>query len=234
MLASTIIKAALRKIGALSRGFEPSSDDMAEALQELNSMIRGWANEELLIPYYTRENFTLTAGQISFTIGAAATLATTRPIDIASAYIRDADSKDTPLERMSLDEANRVLDKTTQAKPSRFHYAYGDPNGTIYLDCAIDYAYVLYIFSRKPLTVFTAITEATTFPAEYDDLVTHNLAVRLAPEVIGSDAPRTVIELAKQLRRDAKSAVEGREIPVLRVDDALLRNGGQNYNIDTE
>lgn len=234
MLASVIIKSALRKIGALSRGFEPASEDMEDALEELNAMLAGWANEELLIPHYTRENFTLTQGQIAFTIGAAATLATVRPVSIHNAFLRDANSIDWQLTPFTLREANGISDKTAQGRPERYNYDYGDPNGTIRFDYACDQAYGLYIDSLKPVTQFTSISADDSFPEEYTDLVRYNLGVRLAPEVIGEDAPRMVIELAKQLRKDAKAVNEGRRLPVLELDSALLNRGGHNYNINAE
>lgn len=64
-----IIKPALKHIGALSAGENPSNDDAQDALQLLNDMLNSWSNESMML--YAKQEVIqeLVGGQYIYTIG---------------------------------------------------------------------------------------------------------------------------------------------------------------------
>jgi hypothetical protein len=64
-----IISRALKDIGALEAGETPAPADAQDAFDMLNDMCDQWSNEQMMVFYKTEIIFTLTAGQIQYTIG---------------------------------------------------------------------------------------------------------------------------------------------------------------------
>lgn len=157
----------------------PTATEISEAFTTLNNMLKLWSAERLLIPIITEETFTLTVGEPIYTIGTGGTV---RPMKIESAYIRDANSEDYPVDvDMSLDEYNRITTKSTQARPTRLYYAPEYPSGKVHFNVTPDAAYTLKLFSWKPLTQFTDLDTTLNMPGEYVEALQLTLAIRLAP-----------------------------------------------------
>lgn len=230
MLASVIIKSALRKIGALRRGFSPSSEEMSEALEELNAMLAGWATKRLLIPYRTNESTSLSAGATTYTWGSGGNITSAIPLELLSAYITIG-TTDYELHQFTLEEWQRIPVKSTEGIPGRFNYEYNDTLGRVRFDRTVQEAFTLVTSALKAFTPFSTISSDDAFPPHHVDVVRWNLAVRLAPERIGTDAPASVIRLAKETMDDLKGSNSAERIPVLRVDAALRRH--RPFNINT-
>lgn len=64
-----IISRALKDIGALEAGETPAPADAQDAFDMLNDMLDQWSNEQMMVFYKTEIIFTLTGGQIQYTIG---------------------------------------------------------------------------------------------------------------------------------------------------------------------
>ena len=64
-----IISRALKDIGALEAGETPAPADAQDAFDMLNDMCDQWSNEQMMVFYKTEIIFTLTPGQIQYTIG---------------------------------------------------------------------------------------------------------------------------------------------------------------------
>ncbi len=162
----------------------PTSDQDSFALLALNALLALWSAKGLMIPFLTDDNHTLSAGTASYTIGSSGTINTARPIKIVEAYIQDSASVDYPVEtNMTLDEYNRIADKSAQSRPTRLYYDPEYPLGKIYLDPNPDAAYELYISSLKQLPSFASISATMVLPAEYEKALSLSLAVDLAPEL---------------------------------------------------
>ncbi len=155
----------------------------AAALLDLNNMIALWSAAGLMVPYLTKENFSLVQGTASYTIGSGGDFDTVRPMKIEDAMIRDSSSVDSPVDvRLTLKEYNLVRDKTVQDRPDRLYY---DPQyslGVIYMDPVPDAAHTLFLYSRKPLTAFSLISSTMDLPGEYAKALEFNLALDLAPK----------------------------------------------------
>jgi len=223
--AGDLITAAFLKIGVDS----PTAAHTASALISLNNMVSSWGGE-LMAPSLTRENFTLTAGTASYTIGAAGVFATVRPIRIESAFLRDTDGYDWPLDIVSVKDINAVTYKTTEAKPGRMYFAPEETLAKIVFECEPDIAYVLYIDSWKNFTEFALTTTTVTLPNEYKEAIVYNLAVSLA-----EDWDRVVSSTVQQRAQDTKYLISAanaatRPVPTAKFDLMI----GRTYNITTD
>ena len=227
LTALQTVNAALRKNGIGS----PQPAQRNNALQDLNSMISSWSTEGLLIPNLTWENFNLVAGTGSYTIGSSGTFDTVRPVRIVSAYLRDSNGLDIPIEvDMAVQEYNKIYLKTTQARPEKLHYKPAYPLGTIYFDNVPDLAYTLYIQTEKPLTELAALTTTVSLSDEYKMALIFNLAVLIAPD-FDNQLSQEVFALAAQ----SKSTLINNNLRIkpVEVDSALRWNRAFSGNINT-
>ena len=198
--AQDIIKDAMGLIGAIGIGETPTDAELQEGLTKLNNMLGTLSNNRAVIYARTEESFTLTQGERAYEIGTN----TTRPISIESAYIRDSDSRDTPLKIITEDKYNGIPDKSMEGLPYCLLYDSQHPSGHIYLYFVPDSAYTLVLDSWKPFTAFASLTTIVAFPPGYEEMFTYNLTKRLAPRY-GLTVTPEVREIARDTLRALRS-----------------------------
>lgn len=230
MNARDIITAALRKIRVKRAGFDPSAEEMADGLEELNNMIDSWSADDLLVPYRTRESFTLTQGQQPHTIGSGGDLDTTQPTDIHEAILVSSTTR-YPLHIGNLDDLGSVADLTTQGRPHWIYFERGLTTGNIWFEYAPDEAYTLILHTLKRLTTFATLDTDESFPDEYRQALVYNLAVNLAPDA-GKEPSRVVVVRAEQTLKTIERNVSADRVPLLEYDAAIARTRPR-YDIDT-
>jgi hypothetical protein len=183
--AQTIIKAALRSIGAIASGETPTTDELNDGLESMKMMFRHWSSQNIRLYFTTMESFALT-GAASYTIGSGGTFNTVRPTSIRGASVEDTNGSELVL---------NIIDE------KRFRDGYDDylfyspeyPLGKIYTSESTG---TLNLYSLKPLTDPTLITSTIAFPPEYDEAIKYGLALRLAPEY-GKEPSPLVAALAQ-------------------------------------
>jgi hypothetical protein len=174
-----VIKPALRKIGNPS----PGNTQKENALSDFNDMLSSLSVDDIVIPYFTRENFPLVVGQASYTIGSGGDFDTVRPTLIKGAYIRDVSGDDHPVEvNMTLEQYNAITTKSSQLRPTRLLYLTEYLLGKIIFDYAVAEIETLYLDTLKPLTRLAALDTTITIPQEYNEFLIYNLAIRLVPD----------------------------------------------------
>lgn len=200
--ADTLVSSALREITSLAPGEAIPGAESEFALSVLNSMLAGWGAAGLMTPARTLENFSISAGVSSRTIGSGAQLNTTRPDFIHDAYLRDSGGNDFPVETdMTAAEYNAMPLKSASGRPWRLFYDPQYPSGVIYFNRQTDAAYTLYLDTTKPFAQFSSLSATVQLPGEYEDGITYLLIERLAPKYgfpISADT-RTLIERARKL-----------------------------------
>lgn len=198
--ASAIIRRALRLIGAIAAGETPSANEQADALEALNAMLDSWRTSSLSVYALRDETLTLT-GAASYTIGTGGALNTTRPVRIASAYERIG-TTDYPVRIASAAAWYELAAKSTTSDVAEWlYYESSYPLGTLYL-WPKPTTGVLHLVTWVPLTSYAAANDVA-LPPGYQDAITYNLAVRMAPEYGRPVTP----ELAA-IARDALSRLE--------------------------
>jgi len=167
-----------------------------EALEALNGMLNLWNAERLMVYAVTKESLTLVVGTGTYTIGSGGTFDTVRPQKLLSAYIRDTNSLDYPVDvSMTENEYNSISDKTETGRPEHLYYSPEYPLGKIYFDLIPEVGETFVLDSWKQITEFASLEATITLPKEYEKALRFNLALDLAPEY-GVELDKTVIQQA--------------------------------------
>ena len=179
--ANDIIKRALRTIGVLATGENPSADMANDALDSLNDVLAGLSNENLTIYAETQDSLTLT-GATDYTYGLTGNINTARPTSIESAFYRDANGNDYPLSIVTRGEYDAIVDKDEAGDyPSCVFVAMTYPLATIYVYPASSTG-TIKINARKVLDNYATLQTAIALPPGYERMMRYALAVELMPE----------------------------------------------------
>lgn len=109
-----LITAAGRKAGLISVNESLSTEDAAEGLELLNSMLKAWQNKGYNL-------WTKTAGTLTLTTSAVYDLDPVRPLRILSARLKRG-GVELPMVSMTRDEYDILPVKTTPGLPTQFYY----------------------------------------------------------------------------------------------------------------
>jgi hypothetical protein len=198
-------------------------------------MIGSWSTQGLIIPYKTRESFTLVTGSSGGvrTIGSGGNFNTVRPLEITSAFIRDSNNSDHYLDvDMTLEDWNALVDKTISTRPTKLCYLKEFSLGKILFNYLPASAETIYIDSLKPITAFAATSTTYSFSPEYEEAMIYNLAIRLAPEEDAVISP-AVVSIAESSLNNVKKQ-NWKPIQKVHFDPALLYGSGGRTNIYTD
>lgn len=215
--ARDIIYRAFRKAGVSTKGETPDATEANDALEELNSMLGIWSNDNMLIYARTLESFSLTANDGTYTIGSGADFNTTRPMFIVSAYVRNS-TTDYPVEVISDEAFARIIQKDTGSIPAWINFDNSFPTATIKLWPLPVSAYTLYLLTEKALTSIATLDTAISLPPGWEDALAYNLAVRIMSEY-GQQPDAVVVNLANE----SKSMIQR----------TILRNHSMDYGVST-
>jgi hypothetical protein len=177
--ALTLIKSAMRKIGALAAGEDPTTDESADGLLTLQMMLRNWSANSINIYYTVLDTVTLTGAE-SYTIGTGGTVNSARPEIIVYAYIRDSNGMDHKVIICDEKFYRGMQLKGLVDVPKYLWYSPEYPLGKIYVWPLG--GGTLYLSSYKQLTDPSLISSTISFPPEYDEAIVMNLAMRLGLE----------------------------------------------------
>lgn len=203
--ALDIITQAMRKCGILAVNEAPTSEEANDALDALNEMLASWSNDSLMCYARVWESFTLTAGVAAYTIGAAQTFNTVRPIFVAGAYLRNV-TTDTPV-KVVTDEiyTEEISQKDTQGIPEILNLDNAFPYGTVRLWPVPSSAYTLFMLNEKQLGSFT-LNQTVSLPPGWKRALIYNLPDEIAGDY-EQEVPASVQRIALQSKRAIQNAV---------------------------
>lgn len=196
MTVQQIITAAFRKLGM---GRTPDTEDLADFLEALQSMLRYWASKKMLVFASTQETFNLVPGQSLYTWGSGGNITTARPTQIVDLFVRDSGNYDYPVGMLYESEYQALSDKSVAGRPNSYFLKLSFPLALLYLHPVADITEVAHVSSIKPWTEassFAALGNTISFPVEYEAAIIHNLAMWTAPEygVIPSAVVKKIAE----------------------------------------
>jgi len=187
-------------MGVISAGETPADSDIQLALRHANRLLDAWNADRFKIWSIQQQEFTLTSGQGTYTIGdptgATTTLAASRPTAIQTATIILASVPvGRPLDLLTAKEWGAITEKTIQGhQPTKLYYDYGFgattfaagstpiPAGTIYLwPVPIDANTKLDLYTWAQLSRFGTLDDVIVFPPAYEQALMGALALRLFP-----------------------------------------------------
>lgn len=224
MTVNTLIRSALRLIGAYDPNGSPTPNQISDALHALNLLLYSLATDRNGVYTVTTESFTLTAGDGEYT---TSDLSTTRPVRVLKAWIRDS-SLDYCVDIISAGDYAQIADKTTTGRPEEMYFNPSYPAAAISLYPVPDSAYTLYWQAWKPLAQYTSADDDLNLPPEYERALRYALAADLSPEYGGSD--QGLYAVAQQEITKLKK-LHSQPVPRISTDPF---NRGRGYNIRSD
>ena len=219
--AQTLIKAALRSIGAIATGETPTDDEIQDGFEAMKLMLRSWSARNIRL-YYTKQESVAMTGATSYSIGDSGDINTVRPTSIRGAW---TDVR--PVKIITEDRYRSIRMSSGSGDVEYLWYSPENPLGLLYP--WPKGGTTLYIDSLKPLTEPGDVTTDLTFPPEYEDAIKWNLAVRLAPEY-EKNPSQIVVGLAVSTLKALETVNFANQINAIRTEPIRLSHA--RYNID--
>lgn len=176
-----IIHRALRLIGAVAQGETPTTDQVTEAAQALNGLVKAWQADGMPLWALKERVVPLVAGQYVYTLD------NPKPLKLLQAWNHNTTSNvDIPMRVITKQEYNILGNKTSAGNPIQVYYDPRRDVGELHLfpvpTTVEQAANTINFVYQAPFEDFDSSTDTPDFPAEWYDAVTYGLATRLAPE----------------------------------------------------
>lgn len=192
----SIITRALQIIGATASGQTPSADEISDASDMLNLMLKAWQADGLQLWKIETISLTPVQGQYIYTFGPSGDIDTgasgPRPEQVTEVVRREtATTTDVALNRVSRRNFLGLSDKDSEGVPTQFYFNPQDGGaGTrlaelwIWSVPSADFAsdYTLRINYQKPFDDMDASTNNLSFPQYWELAIVFGLASLLAVE----------------------------------------------------
>jgi hypothetical protein len=224
-----LVKSAMRALGAIASGENPSAAELNDGLAAANQMFDSWNAQRLMVFTVDSVAFPLTNNKQTYTLGPGGDFDSPRPPQIDWASIIYTGSSPQPLEipiEVITDPKewrDIVLKGTTSSFPTAVYDDGGFPfrNLMVWPVPGQNVQINLYVWSA--LSQFPDGKTVLTFPPGYAEAIRFNLAIRLAPD-FQAEPSQTLVELAIS----SLAVVKSINIPILEMacDDALLSGRG--------
>jgi hypothetical protein len=202
---SVRISQAMKLLGQLGSGEDPTDDEYDDALIRVNALLDSWRNEFRMTYALQEETLTLSDGDSAYSVGPSGDLNTTRPLEIEAAWIVE-DDVSYPVRVIQDDEYILIPDKTTEADwPDRLLYRPSMSTGTLLVYPVPNATRTLKLLTRIPISTFTAVTDTVAFPPGWDRAIDFNLAIEIAP-MFETEPSATIINMARESKANIKRA----------------------------
>lgn len=198
------INRALRMLGVLAEGEQPSADMSADALTALNQMLDSWSTERLSTFTVEEQVFTWPAGQEIRTLGPTGNFVGDRPafLDDSTYFIYNQISY--PIDLINQQQYSNIVLKTASSNvPSSLFVRMDNPNITMFAYPVPTVDLEFHFISAAPLTQLSALTTVLAFPPGYLRAFAYNLALEIASE-FGEEPSKDVRRIAGVSKRDLK------------------------------
>lgn len=245
--AADFIKSALRLVGALASGENPSASEMTDAQQVLNDMLDAWSAERtsiFVVPRITLDQnqvpLTLAANKQTYLLGNATEnedFLLARPPKLERVSILYSASQSTPVE-LGMDmlddvEWQAIANKSTPSLlPQVCYVETGFPDMSLNFWPIPTQANPVVLYLWSALQQFSDLETQFSFPPAYARAIRYSLAVDLAAEFPG-DLQK--LPIVMKIASQAKSMIQAMNTPVKEAwcDPALVGANGPRGNIYT-
>jgi hypothetical protein len=200
------INGALRLIGQLAEGEEPSAATATDALTALNQMIDSWNTERLSVFSTQDQVFSWLPNFATRTLGPTGDFVGNRPILIDdSTYFRDPSSGISfGIKLINQQQYDGIAVKTvTSTYPQVMFVNMNYPDITMTVYPVPTKVLEWHIISVEELTTAALLSTPLTFPPGYLRAFRYNLACELAPE-FGVEPSPQVSRIAMYSKRNLK------------------------------
>src|SRR6185369_6119173 len=126
-----LLRSAIKATTSVDTNSTINPAEYEDALESCNMMLSLWATRGIIIHHVVTEQFTLSAGQSSYTIGDGGNFDTSRPNQVIGGFVR-VGITDYPIHIIDRDKYN-ASNKTITGIPEALYYYPTFPTATIYL-----------------------------------------------------------------------------------------------------
>lgn len=240
MLVRTICIQALMEIGVISQGETPSAADMQTAFARFQMQLESWRVEYGTLAVQRREQFTLTSGSSSFTIGpSGADVTAPRPSWLSTVnYVNPGSNPEieVPIGIMDRDTfAGLDIKALPSALPLQCFYQTSNDSivGTLFFWPKVTQNVDIVLYYPVGIDVPVALTDDLLAPPGYNEAFMYQLAVRLMTPFArkADDVPLLLGEggfAAQSLARIKRPNMQPGQ---LGMDAAVIPWNGGAYNI---
>jgi hypothetical protein len=190
-----IVRRSLRMVGAYTSTDLPRPEQLTDAITVLNIMLKAWSREGFL---WLRDFTTLTliAGTNSYQLGPASTVPMERPLHIYAANRKSTSGNEIPMISVTRADWMAIPNKTSNGVPVQFYYDPQTINGTFYVwpTPSVGTTDVIVLDHDIQLDIMSDSLNDFDFPPNWLEVITYNLAARLAPEYGMSMSERSQLE----------------------------------------
>ena len=232
--ASDILTRSAKALAYLGRTEVLSAGDANDALVCFNALLDSWSNEALMSYVELQRNFPMVAGQQQYTIGTGGNINSTRPYDVTSAFIRDNNSNDYPMQIFNQDQWDKIGLKTiTSQIPDTLFYDSQYPLGIINIFPIPLVNYTVYFNSTTDQVDFTSLTQVLSLPVGYERAFVLNLALEMMsagfPCLLQADGLAQLRANAAEAKGNIKRA-NIKEV-LAEFDPSIVSKSNATYNI---
>lgn len=200
------IKAALRLIGQLAEGEEPTAQTAQDSLTAMNQMIDSWSTERLMVYNTIDQTYLWPTDEITRTLGPSGDFVGERPILLDdSTYFRDPQTNVSfGIKFINQQQYDGIAVKTvTSTYPQVMWINMEHPNITMTIYPKPTRLLEWHFISVQPLAQAATLDTDLYFPPGYLRAFKYNLACEIAPE-FGVEPSPTVQRIAMTSKRDLK------------------------------
>lgn len=202
--AADQIYAALRLIGQLAEGEQPSADTAQDALTALNQMIDSWNTERLSVFSTQDQVFTWPAGALKRTLGPSGDFVGNRPILVDDATYFKYNNVSYGIKLINQQMYDGIAVKTVQSTyPQVMFVNMTYPDIEMYVHPVPNSTLEFHFISVEELTAPVSLSTTLAFPPGYLRAFKYNLACEIANE-FGVEPPQTVQRIAMTSKRNLK------------------------------
>ena len=198
LTAQQVITFALRKINIVATTEDPSADDSARAMQELNLLLKGWAKYPLL--------WRLTEGSITMVNATASYVMSPTPHRVTSVRFNNSVGTDIPILLMSRGEYFDTAIKGTAGDPVNYYVDHQRASSTMYVypvKAVVTTETLKYTFQRRIEDIADPSNDIDVRP-EWLEVVGYNLAARLTMDFgVSADKQQAIGKVAGALLNEA-------------------------------
>lgn len=218
--AIEIIKDAYITAGVIGENETLKSGEAQRGLKTLNNMLALWSIDRTYIYAVTQNNFPLTNGVGTYTIGTGGTFNIPRPPTIDYAFVR-LNGVDYPLRPIDNQDYDAIPYKPNNGFPVCFYYDAAFPLGTIKIYGTPQANMELFLDTWTLLPRFANLVTDITFPDGYEMALVYNLAKMIVPKFGFSLTPE-----AQEIAVASLAMVRSRNVPslVLKTEAAYMTN----------
>jgi hypothetical protein len=179
----TIVRRALRMVGAFPSTDLPRPEQLTDAIVVLNLLLKtaSIANMQWLRTFRT---VTLVAGQNSYALGASTPIPIDRPLHVFAANRKSTSGNEIPMTSLTRTDWMALPNKSSNGVPVQYYYDPQTINGTLYVwpTPSVGTTDKLILDVDRQLDIMTDSLDDFDFPMQWQEVLCYMLACRLAPE----------------------------------------------------